>query len=309
MEDGSLCLITVEHDGDATIGSATVRLRRISASGTVAGFDEFTPLAQAAERITVRLPGRLVRKSGRSECGRGLLECAVSRHVRAFTGLTGNVPGNGDRGTVSALVAGHPEGGYAVMEMEIAGDERETPRERRRWSRIDYLRIVAAGVLGEDEDVELVAGEILVKKRESARHAAAIGRVQRALEQAFGPTCWVRIDRPFALDQESMPDPDLAVVPGSPDDYENDHPQQAALLVEVSDTSRGFDLGAKQRMYSRAAQPEFWCVDLAEELLWVHRDPGPKGYRSILRLERGREVAPLQASAQIAVASLLPRLP
>jgi Uma2 family endonuclease len=189
------------------------------------------------------------------------------------------------------------------MELESVDDDPQA----FVWSRTEYVRLVESGVLGEEADLELVDGAILVKKREAPRHAAAMGRAQRLIETAFGDGFWVRVDRPLVLDDKSMPDPDLAVVKGAPDDFETKHPERALLVVEISDTSRGFDLGKKQRMYSRSGQPEYWCVDLTEEWLWVHREPGPRGYKSITKYERGDSVTALSSNIAVPVAGFFPK--
>jgi Uma2 family endonuclease len=177
----------------------------------------------------------------------------------------------------------------------------------RLWSRADYERLVAAGVFGPDDRVELLEGEIIEKSPEKSRHAAAIDLALDALRRAFGPSHTIRVQHPLAASDGSEPQPDLAVVPGTARDYVDQHPRSASLVVEVSDSSLAYDRTKKARVYARAGIAEYWIVNLVEAMLEVHRDPGADGYRTILRLRSGETVSPLAAgSSSAAVGDLLP---
>ena len=119
---------------------------------------------------------------------------------------------------------------------------------------------------------------------------------------------------PVALDDESAPEPDLAVVPGARADYRAAHPPRPALALEVADSSLDFDREHKGSLYARAGVQDYWIVNLIDRVLEVYRDPGqdpsaPYGwrYRSITVLAPPAVVAPLAfTSRRIAVADLLP---
>ena len=184
----------------------------------------------------------------------------------------------------------------------------------RRWTREEYDRMVDAGILREGEKVELVDGEILNKMGQGEPHATGIVLAQYALQQAFGPGFVVRVQLPLAPDDFSEPEPDLAVLRGSPRDYDGIHPPAALLVVEVADTSLGFDRRRKAGLYARAGIPEYWVVNLVEGRLEVHRDPEAKSdaplgwrYASLRSLAPDERVLPLGAREEIAVADLLPR--
>jgi Uma2 family endonuclease len=142
---------------------------------------------------------------------------------------------------------------------------------------------------------------------EKSRHAAAVDLALDALRQAFGPSHTIRVQHPLAVSGGSEPQPDLAVVPGSARDYVEQHPESASLVVEVSDTSLGYDRTRKTRVYARAGIAEYWIVNLVDSILEVHRDPGADGYRTIVTLRSGDSVSPLAAgAAAVAVSDLLP---
>src|SRR5262245_60729806 len=185
----------------------------------------------------------------------------------------------------------------------------------RRFTRTEYERLIEAGMFRPDERLELLAGILVVREPQGSRHATAIGLVQDALRACFGSGWVVRVQMPIALDDESEPEPDLAVVPGGWRDYEATHPARAALLVEVSESSLGQDRGDKAGLYARARVPEYWIVNLASRSLEVHREPGavataPFGarYAVVTVREPGASVSPLACpTARIEVADLLPR--
>jgi Uma2 family endonuclease len=173
--------------------------------------------------------------------------------------------------------------------------------------------MIEHGLLGEDDRVELIDGEILSMTPVGTRHAGTIGLVQDALYAVFGHTR-VRSQLPFALDPASEPEPDLAVVPGSPRDYLDAHPDTAQLIVEVADTTLAFARRAKGSLYARAGIAEYWIVNVSDGVLEVYRHPAEDpsarygfAYRDTQVLRAGERVVPLAApQAEIAVADLLP---
>ncbi|HEU5407786.1 MAG TPA: Uma2 family endonuclease [Nitrospira sp.] len=182
----------------------------------------------------------------------------------------------------------------------------------KRWTRREYDRMAEAGLFGPDEQVELLEGEIITVTPQQSLHSACIGLIDGALRQAFGPSYWIRIQLPLIVDPDSEPEPDLAVVPGSPRDYVHDHPRTALLVVEVADSTIAKDRTYKTKIYARAGIQEYWIVNLAEHCLEVYRDPvaapGPASlYRSSQKLTPSDSIAPLAATtATVAVADLLP---
>ena len=119
---------------------------------------------------------------------------------------------------------------------------------------------------------------------------------------------------PIALDDESEPEPDLAVVRGAPRDYRDAHPSRPVLIMEVADTSLSFDRQHKGSLYARAGVADYWIVNLVRRVLEVRRAPiartaAPYGwqYRDVHIVGSSAAAAPLAAPAsRIAVADLLP---
>lgn len=178
---------------------------------------------------------------------------------------------------------------------------------RHRFSRAQYERMVEAGVFGPGDRLELLEGEIIDMGPQKSRHATAVTLVGDALRAVFGTGVTVRVQLPFALDDRSEPEPDVAVVPGLPRDYRDSHPDRALLLCEVSDTTLAYDRGPKLRAYARAGIPEYWNLDLVGGTLEVCRGPVQDGYAERRLMPADAWVAPLDRSSQtLLVKDLLP---
>lgn len=190
------------------------------------------------------------------------------------------------------------------------------PPFRRRWTRDEYYRMADAGVLAPDERTELIQGEIIAMCPQNAPHSTACRRANKRLEAIFREGYDVRPQLPLAVGGDSDPEPDLAVVEGSPEDYAEAHPRTAVLLVEVADTTLAYDRTTKASLYAAAGIRDYWVVNLVDHLVEVHRDPqqdsmSPTGssYGQVSRYGRGATIAPLAApGAQIAVDHVLPPL-
>ena len=189
-----------------------------------------------------------------------------------------------------------------------------TDLRARRWKRVEYERLIECGVFQAGDPIELVGGELIVAEPQGSSHFAAIRAVQEALRTAAGPGWEIRAQGPLALDEESEPEPDVAVVPGSFRDYVAGHPSRPALVVEVSESSLAVDRSHKGSLYARAGLPDYWIVNLVDRVLEVYRQPtadpaAPFGWRygSTEVLGREASVSPLALpGARVRVADLLP---
>src|SRR5262245_31757075 len=180
--------------------------------------------------------------------------------------------------------------------------------ETRRWTRHEYGRMIAAGILHEDEPIELIEGRLVVAEPQNTPHARAIELAADALRAAFGPGWRIRVQLPIALEPDSEPEPDVSVVAGSPRDTADDHPSRPALVVEVADVSVRFDRGVKARLYARAGIAEYWIVNLIARVVEVHRDPRRRSarYATVAVVRAGESIQPLAAARAVAVDDLLP---
>jgi len=186
--------------------------------------------------------------------------------------------------------------------------------QTRTWTRLEYERLAEAEILGPEDRIELLGGAMIVKEPQHSPHATGILLVQRALAAAFGGGWQVRPQMPVALDDESEPEPDVAVVVGDVRDYRDAHPERPELIVEVALSRLRFDREHKGGLYARAGIADYWIVNLVDRRLEVYRAPvqdgaAPFGWRygNTLTLGPEERIAPLvMPNARVAVADLLP---
>lgn len=129
-----------------------------------------------------------------------------------------------------------------------------TGAPRRLFTATEYERMVAAGILSEDERVELIGGNVVRMFPKGSRHAACVDRVAFRLSRLVGDQVIIRVQSPIRLDNFSEPEPDIALLRFREDFYKQAHPtpDDVLLIIEVADTSYEYDRGVKLRQYARA---------------------------------------------------------
>jgi Uma2 family endonuclease len=161
----------------------------------------------------------------------------------------------------------------------------ERPRPIRRE---EYERMVSLGLF-QDERVELLCGLLVSMSPHGPAHDSTIDRLTALLVRALGDRACVRIQGAFAASDDSEPEPDVAVLP--PGDYDDGHPREAWLVIEVAESSLAKDLGPKARLYAASNAPEYWVVDLAAGAVHVHVNPVGGAYQECQRVARGDAIA------------------
>lgn len=176
-----------------------------------------------------------------------------------------------------------------------------------RFSRQQYEQMIDAGVFGPEDRLELLDGEIVEMAPQKSRHATAVRLLEKALATVFGPGFDIRSQLPLRLSTYSEPEPDVAVVAGSPRDYRDAHPATALLVVEVADATRAYDRGRKLAAYAQAGIPEYWILDVVGETLEVCRQPMGEDYAERRILKAGEVISTLAApGTNLSIADLLP---
>jgi Uma2 family endonuclease len=179
---------------------------------------------------------------------------------------------------------------------------------RRRFTVDEYYRLAQAGILQEDERVELLDGLIIEMAPITPRHAACVTRLNRVFGQRLRDFVLVSVHNPIRLDEHNEPEPDVALLRPKADFYRSGHPgpTDVRLLIEVADTSEPLELRVKLPLYARSGIAEVWLVDLDKETVGVHREPVPSGFGIARTLRRSEKIAPLAfPELEIAVAEIL----
>jgi Uma2 family endonuclease len=156
--------------------------------------------------------------------------------------------------------------------------------EPYRWTREEFERMVELGLFGDDTDVELLNGLIVVKPRESPEHSATVQALLGVLAPVAA-TSRLRVGAPMWAAEDSEPEPDLAITgPPAPDA----HPSTAQLAIEVVFAARSA-ARVKIAIYAAAGVAEYWIVDLPKRSVDVFTRPMAGGYAE-RRTVRGDDV-------------------
>jgi Uma2 family endonuclease len=157
-----------------------------------------------------------------------------------------------------------------------------------RFSVEDYHRLVDAGILGEDDRVELLDGDLVVMAPISGPHRGVVDWLAMFHTDARRGRYNVGVQNPVLLNDRSEPQPDVALYRPA---LRNTHPEpeDIFLLVEVAASSLAYDLGTKLEAYARAGIHETWVIDVVGTELHVHRDPDQlnRRYRDVQTLRPG----------------------
>jgi len=155
----------------------------------------------------------------------------------------------------------------------------EVAAARRRFTRAEYHRMAEAGILGHDDRVELIRGEVVQKLPIGRRHRAFVDNLTRLLVMALGDRAIVSVQQPVILADDTEPEPDLTVLRRRPVPYKDReaYAGDVFLLIEVGDTSLAYDRSTKLRLYAEAGIPEYWVVDAGAEAIEVFRGPTADG--------------------------------
>jgi Uma2 family endonuclease len=184
------------------------------------------------------------------------------------------------------------------------------------FTRERYFALVDEGLLEPEDRVELLEGVVVAMAPSNPPHAVVTELVAAALRGAVlrssvGSEAAVRVQHSFDAGPRSVPAPDVVLVPGRHVDYLKAHPSRALLIVEVADSSLPQDRLTKLRIYAAAAVPEYWIVNLRDDVVEVHRasDPAGRTYRERRVARRGErlELGALPGTS-VAVDDLLPPL-
>jgi Uma2 family endonuclease len=182
----------------------------------------------------------------------------------------------------------------------------------KRWTKREFNKAVERGWFSGTR-IHLYRGELIEMPAQGHLHVRAVSNATSAILSVFEkPMYVVRIQAPFEVAGESMPEPDLAVCTAE-QSKRLPHPDSAVLLIEISDTSHAYD-HQKALDYAAAGVPDYWIVDVNGRCVKVFRDPRPDStsetgfrYADFRTLQEGEVLSPLaKPTAEIGVSDLLP---
>jgi Uma2 family endonuclease len=166
---------------------------------------------------------------------------------------------------------------------------------RRLFTVEEYHRMAEAGIIGADERVELIEGEIVQMAPIGPRHVGCVINVNQLFITRLGGRAIVSPQNPVVIPPRSEPQPDLVLLRPRAISYSQELPASwdVLLAVEVADTTVRFDRLVKARLYARAGIAEFWLCLAADGVVEVYRGPSADGYADVTRHGPGQAVSPL----------------
>jgi len=169
--------------------------------------------------------------------------------------------------------------------------------QQRRLVTVDeYDRMAEAGILGEDDRVELIEGEIVEMVPIGSAHVGCVMRLHnRLLSLEYHHKALIGMQNPIHLNPMSEPQPDLMLLKPREDFYEQSHPTPSDVLfvVEISDSSQEYDRLMKIPLYGKASIPETWLVDVRKKIVEIYTQPSEAGYQTVQTSIPGDTISPL----------------
>lgn len=179
---------------------------------------------------------------------------------------------------------------------------------KRRFSVAEYHQLADVGILKEDDQVELIQGEIIQMSPIGPKHAGNLDRLVRFLTLLLKESAIVRPQNPVRLSNISEPEPDIAILRPREDFYTSAHPgpEDVLLVIELSETTLQYDQEVKLPLYAAAGIPEYWIVDLQANRVLVYRDASGEQFLNIKTYQQGEIINSAVLPQSISVEDLLP---
>jgi Uma2 family endonuclease len=249
-----------------------------------------------------------------------MVSCALHRCHRSSAPAKGTAGADGDvryydkgsRGDECRYAS--PAGGTrrrAVIEADraVEGQVMQPRVTRRRFTVDEYHRMGRAGILHEDDRVELIDGELVEMAPIGDKHVLCVNKLTWQFSAQADDRFIVSVQNPVRLSQRTEPLPDLVLLRLPWDRYAGalPGPDDVLLIVEVSDTTVAYDRREKLPRYAAAGIPEVWLVNLPRRSVEVHREPRGGRYQQVTVHRRGERISLLALpDVSVAVDEVLP---
>lgn len=167
-----------------------------------------------------------------------------------------------------------------------------TERARLQFTTDHIEKMLAAGILSEDDRVELIDGDLVAMSPIGSRHASCVNTLNYLLVTCLGPKAIVSVQNSINLNLYNLPQPDLVVLRARRDRYWESLPKPADILlvVEVADSSARHDRSVKIPLYARFGIREAWIVNLPDRLVEIYTQPRNGVYHGSKTIRPGETV-------------------
>ncbi len=176
---------------------------------------------------------------------------------------------------------------------QIQGGFMATPIPHRKFTVEQYYQMAETGILAPDERVELLEGEIIEMAPIGPRHLICVNKLTRYLNSQLDESIMVNTQNPIRLTNFSEPEPDVSLIKDAAQLTEVPTSEATILAIEVADSTLDRDRTIKQRIYANANIPEYWIINLPEDVVEVYRAPMGDKYQDVKVVAREAFISPL----------------
>ena len=141
-----------------------------------------------------------------------------------------------------------------------------------------------AGIISDDENFELIEGEIVPAPARSHVHELIKSTLSMGFARALPDNLWLGVASTMYLSKDTFVEPDLILYPRGIR-LEEVKGTDIVLAVEVALTSLAYDRGLKAQLYARHGVRELWVIDADQRRAYVHTAPMAGAWKSVV--ERG----------------------
>jgi Uma2 family endonuclease len=165
---------------------------------------------------------------------------------------------------------------------------------RKLFTVDEYHRMSDIGIFPEDKRFELIRGEIYEMPQAKPPHSGRVNRLNHLFMKRLGDTVVISVQNPSSIDDYSEPVPDVSLLKPRADFYSEQHPvpEDVLLLIEISYSTVRFDTKIKGPLYAEAGIPEYWIVNIPQNVLEIRSDPVNGRYTRHEILKHGQTVSP-----------------
>ncbi|MBY5958907.1 Uma2 family endonuclease [Membranicola marinus] len=166
----------------------------------------------------------------------------------------------------------------------------------------EYYKMGETGVFRPDEKIELINGEIINMAPIGSNHAAIVRQLSSILARSFTDEIIISSQQPIHIDQWNEPEPDIALLKLSKDNYFEAHPgpSDVLMIVEVSDSSHDYDSKVKLPLYASAVIPVYWIINLNRKCIEVYEEPVDDLYQKRMLYIPGHQISFMDKSFDVA---------
>lgn len=179
------------------------------------------------------------------------------------------------------------------MATQQAWPTEQSQPNRHLFTIEEYELMIEAGVFDEDDHIELIRGEIVDMPPIGPGRGFGVSNLVMLLAPKVGKSAILWVQSPVRISTNDRPEPDVALLRPRPDLSPGSPPQAAdvLLVIEISDSSVAYDRKVKRQLYAEAGIPEYWIVNLQEQIIELYSNPSEGDYRQVTRAKRGETLS------------------